>query len=103
MSGHGDDGRPASSSVHRHVAVVPDLPRRRLLFVAASLLQRSGLEWREIAGDHARLEHALEGMRVLRAGRASRLALAPAALETDSDPLFAPSLISVCPPTTRRS
>ncbi len=93
VSGYEDDGRPARSSVHRHVAVVPDLPRRRLLFVAPNLLQRSGLEWREIAGDHARLEHALEGMNVLRAGRAGRLALAPAALEADSDPLFAPSRI----------
>lgn len=93
VSGHEDDGRPARSSVHRHVAVVPDLPRRRLLFVAPNLLQRSGLEWREIAGDHARLEHALEGMNVLRAGRAGRLALAPAALEADNDPLFAPSQI----------
>jgi len=93
VSGHEDDGRPARSSVHRHVAVVPDLPRRRLLFVAPSLLQRSGLEWQEIAGDHARLEHALEDMNVLRASRAGRLALAPAALEADSDPLFAPSRI----------
>ena len=93
VSGHEDDGRPARSSVHRHVAVVPDLPRRRLLFVSPHLLQRSGLEWREIVGDHARLEHALEGMNVLRAGRAGCLALAPAALEADSDPLFAPSRV----------
>ncbi len=93
VSGHEDDGRPARSSVHHHVAVVPDLSRRRLLFVAPSLLQRSGLEWREIAGDHARLERALEGMNVLRAGRAGCLTLAPAALEADGDPLFAPSRI----------
>ena len=93
VSGHEDNGGPARGGAHRHVAVVPDLPHRRLLFVAPSLLQRSGLEWREIAGDHARLEHALEGMDVLRAGPAGRLALMPAALEAESDPLFAPSRI----------
>lgn len=91
VSGREDDGRPARDGAHRHVAVVPDLPHRRLLFVAPNLLQRSGLEWREIAGDHARLEQALEGMNVLRAGLAGRLALAPAALEADNDPLFGPS------------
>ena len=93
VSGHEDNGDPARGGAHRHVAVVPDLPRQRLLFVAPNLLQRSGLEWREIAGDHARLEHALEGMNVLRAGPAGRLALAPAALEAEGDPLFAPSQV----------
>ena len=93
VSGHEDDGRPARGGSHRHVAVVPDLRHRRLLFVAPNLLQRSGLEWREIAGDHGRLEHALEGMNVLRAGPAGRLALAPTALEAESDPLFAPSRV----------
>ncbi|MXW93539.1 MAG: type I-U CRISPR-associated protein Cas5/Cas6 [Rhodospirillaceae bacterium] len=93
VSGHEDDGRPARDGSHRHVAVVPDLPHGRLLFVAPNLLQRSGLKWREIAGDHARLEHALEGMNVLRAGFAGRLVLAPAVLDPDSDPLFAPSRV----------
>ena len=36
-------------------------------------------------------ERALEGMTVLRAGRAGRLVLAPSALDAESDPLFAPS------------
>ncbi len=93
VSGHEDNGDPARGGAHRHVAVVPDLPRRRLLFVAPNLLQRGALGWREIAGDHVRLEHALEGMNVLRAGPAGRLTLAPAALEADSDPLFAPSRV----------
>ena len=73
--------------------MVPDLPRRRLLFIAASLLQRGGVEWPEIAADHALLERALEGMNVLRAGRAGRLTLAPAVLEVERDPLFAPSVV----------
>ena len=42
-------------------------------------------------GDHAWVESALEGMAVLRAGRAGRLSLALAAVEAESDPLFAPS------------
>ncbi len=91
VSGHEDNGDPARGGTHRHVAVVPDLPRRRLLFVAPNLLQRGGLGWREIAGDHVRLEHALEGMNLLRAGPAGCLTLAPAALEAEGDPLFATS------------
>ena len=93
VSGHEDDGRPAHGGGHRHVAVVPDLPRRRLLFIAPSLLQRSGVAWQEIARDHDRLELALEGMNVLRAGRAGRLNLAPDVLETECDPLFMTSRV----------
>ena len=93
VSGHETNGAPARGGVHRHVAVVPDLPRRRLLFIAPSLLQRNGLEWREIARDHAQLEHSLEGMNVIRAGPAGRLTLVPATLIVESDPLFAPSRI----------
>ena len=93
VSGHEEDGSPARGGGHRHVAIVPDLPRRRLLIVAPSLLQRSGVTWQEIRGDHVRLEQALEGMNVLRAGRAGRLILAPAALETECDPLFATSRV----------
>ena len=91
VSGHEDDGSPARSGTHRHIAVVPDLPRRRLLFVAPSKLQRGGVSWREVRNDHAGVERALEGMTVLRAGRAGRLVLASSALDAESDPLFAPS------------
>ncbi len=91
VSGHEDDGRPVRRGAHRHIAVVSDLPRRRLLFVAPSLLQRGHVQWGEIAGDHARFERALEGMRTLRAGRAGRLTLSPSVPDTNSDPLFAPS------------
>ena len=92
-SGHEDDGNPARSGTHRHIAVVPDLPRRRLLFVAPSNLQRSGVNWRDVRADHAGVERAIEGMTVLRAGRAGRLVLAPLALDTESDPLFAPARV----------
>ncbi len=93
VTGHENNGAPARGGVHSHIAVVPDLPRRRLLFVAPSLLQRNGVEWREITGDHVRLERALQGMNVLRAGAVGLLALAPAELDAESDPLFAPSRI----------
>ena len=53
VSGHDDDGSPARNGTHRHIAVVADLPRRRLLFVAPSELQRGGVSWREVRNDHA--------------------------------------------------
>ena len=88
---HEDDGSPARSGTHRHIAVVPDLPRHRLLFVAPSKLQRGGVNWREVRDDHVGVERALEGMTVLRAGRAGRPVLAPSVLDEESDPLFAAS------------
>ena len=91
VSGHEDDGSPARDGTHRHIAVVPDLPRRRILYMAPTLLQREGVGTREIAGVHRLVERALEGMKVLRAGRAGKLVLAPAPLDAGSDPLFAPS------------
>lgn len=92
-SGHEDDGSPARYGSHRHIAVVPDLPRRRILFFAPNLLQRGGVDWREIAGDHAQLERALEGMSVLRAGQAGRLYLSLSVLDAGNDPLFSPSRV----------
>ena len=91
VTGHEDDGSPARSGIHRHISVVPDLSRRRLLYIAPSWLQRTGVNWREVSRDHAGVEGALEGMAVLRAGRAGRLTLAPSTVETERDPLFAPS------------
>jgi len=91
VTGHEEDGSPARSGVHRHLAVVPDLPRRRLLYIAPSWLQRAGVDRREVCRGHARVEDALEGMAVLRAGRAGRLALALSTVAAESDPLFAPS------------
>ncbi len=93
VSGHEDDGEPAGGGDHRHIAVVPDLLRRRLLFIAPSYLQRGGVSWPEVRSSHARLERALEGMSLLRAGRAGSLRLAPAALDAESDMLFMPSRV----------
>ena len=93
VSGHEDDGSPARDGTHRHIAVVTDLPRRRILYIAPTLLHRDGVRMKEIAADHRLTERALEGMEVLRAGKAGRLVLAPAVLDAESDPLFMPSLV----------
>ena len=93
ISGHDEDGNPDGGGAHRHIAVVADLPRRRILFVPPGLLRRGGPPWRETADDRRVrrvLANALKGMDVLRAGAAGKLALAPTTLDTESDPLFAP-------------
>lgn len=89
VSGHEMDGSPAGDGTHRHIAVAADLLRRHVLYFAPSLLQRQGLRWREIEREHYRVERALEGMDVLRAGPAGRLVLVPAVIDQECDPLFA--------------
>ena len=93
VSGHDEDGSPAGGGAHRHIAVVADPPRGRLLYIAPNRLQRRGIRWREIEKDHRRTAQALEGMDTLRAGAAGRLTLAPTVLDPESDPLFAPARI----------
>lgn len=93
VSGHAENGGPAGGGVHRHVAVIADLSRRRILYIAPNRLQRRGVSWRDIRADHRRMVRALEGMDVLRAGKAGRLALAPLLIDTENDPLFAPSRV----------
>ena len=93
VSGHAEDGGPAGGSVHRHVAVIADLLRRRILYIAPNRLQRRGVSWRDIRADHRRMACALEGMDILRAGKAGRLALAPLPIDMENDPLFAPSRV----------
>ena len=94
VSGHDPDGSPVGDGgAHRHVAVAVDLPRGRILYVAPTRLQRSGVRWPEIAANHGRTERALEGMDELRAGVTGRLTLAPAVVDVERDPLFAPARI----------
>ena len=87
-SGHEQDGTPVRDGLHRHIAVVADLPRRRILYIAPTRIQRHGLAWKTIAADHRRTIRSLEGMDILRAGAAGRLALAPVVLDEEKDPLF---------------
>ena len=93
VSGHNEDGSPAGGGIHRHIAIVADLPRRRILYLAPNRLQRHGVKWPEIKQDHNRMAGALEGMDTLRAGRAGLLRLAPAQIDEDDDPLFASSRV----------
>lgn len=94
VSGHDPDGSPVGDGgAHRHVAVVADLPRGRILYLAPTRLQRGGVRWSEIDANHRQAERALEGMDDLRAGAAGRLTLAPAVVDVERDPLFAPARI----------
>ena len=91
VSGHGRDGHPSRGGQHRHIAVVADLPRRRLLYVAPNRLQRNGVTWRDIAANHLQVVRALQDMKFLYAGKAGRLLLELAVPDPDTDPLFAPA------------
>lgn len=94
VSGHEVEGTPSrKGDAHRHVAVVADLPRRRILYLASTHLHRTGISWREIETDHKKMAGALEGMAVLRAGTAGCLSLGPTIIDLDNDPLFAPARI----------
>ena len=93
VTGHLKDGSPISDGGHRHLAVVVDLPRRRLLFVAPNHLDRGGLQWHTIARDHRLVARSLQGMDVLRAGKAGRLDLVSAGVDQDEDMLFAPARV----------
>lgn len=93
VSGHGEDGAPLRGGTHRHIAVAVDLPRRRLLYIAPSRLQRRSVRWSEVRGDHGLVERALEGMDILLAGKAGRLVVGPSAVDAESDPLFAPARV----------
>ena len=89
VTGHKEGGGPADDGNHRHVAVVADLPRRRIFYIAPTRLQRGDIRWGDIAINHRLMANALEGLSVLRAGAAGRLELAPITLNPASDPLFA--------------
>ena len=94
VSGHEVEGTPSrEGDVHRHIAVVADFPRQRILYLAPTRLHRTGIGWREISNEHKRVARALEDMDVLRAGTAGCLSLAPTTIDLDNDPLFAPARI----------
>ena len=93
VSGHQPDGSPAGDGTHRHIAVVADLSRGRLLFIPPTRLERRGVRWREIEASHRLTADALKGMDILRAGPAGRLTLVPAVVDLDRDALFTPARV----------
>ena len=94
VSGHEIEGAPArTGGVHRHLSVIVDLPRRRVLYLAPNRLHRTGVSWEEISYEHERVGRALESISTLRAGTAGRLSLAPLTIYEETDPLFAPARI----------
>lgn len=92
FTGHGEDGAPARSGRHRHLAFVFDAGRRRLLIVAPHVLERRP-PTRHEQKRLSLLSEAISGLRDLRAGAAGRLRLSPAWLDQETDPLFAPSKV----------
>ena len=65
-------GARRGSPPHRRSS--PTCSAGGLLYVAPSCLHRREPDWREFSADHAFVENALAGMRVLRTGKAGSLA-----------------------------
>lgn len=90
FTGHEADGSTARRGGHAHLAFVPDLARWRLLVIAPHMIEHREPSKYE-CGHLGTLARALAGLNELRAGRAGKLRLEPAEINTDADPLFAAS------------
>lgn len=89
FTGHAPEGAPLRDGDHRHLAFSADPERRRLLVIPPHLMERCRPD-REEGRQLRRLERALAGLSLLRAGRIGTFRLHPVAIE-DDDPLFAPA------------
>lgn len=87
FTGHQPDGAPLRNGQHQHLAVVADLPQKRLLLVAPHLLEGRDAT-REERKHLALLDKAMGEMANLRAGRNGNLNLSHCPIEPDNDPLF---------------
>ncbi len=92
-TGHENAGAPARDGTHRHIAVIVDPQRRRILFVSPTPIWDGAGERRSLRADHRLVALALAGMTRLRAGPAGWLALAPTPVDAARDPLFAPARV----------
>ena len=89
ISGHLDDGSPSKDEAHQHIAIVADLPRKRILIIAPHLLRRGNLVWGEgIKQEQSRLFTAIRHMDLLYAGKSGRLQLSLEEVDFDADPVF---------------
>lgn len=91
FSGHDDDGGPARSGAHEHLACVYDGKRRRLLIIAPHVIERRAPSRDEATKRLPLLEKAMTGFCELLAGALGKLRLARIAFEPAADPLFAPA------------
>jgi CRISPR-associated protein Csb2 len=89
FTGHERDGSPAGTE-HPHLTFMFDPGATRLLVVAPHVVDRRATT-REERDDLASLDAALTDFRELRAGSSGRLTLRARSVDTDTDPLFAPS------------
>ncbi|NKC15942.1 MAG: type I-U CRISPR-associated protein Cas5/Cas6 [Gammaproteobacteria bacterium] len=87
FTGHEQEGSPMRSGEHRHLSFVADLPCSRLLVVAPHILERRRAFNSERV--HLKLlDDVLLDLTELRAGQDGRLALAPQAVDAESDGLL---------------
>jgi CRISPR-associated protein Csb2 len=90
FSGHADDGAPARSGTHEHLAFGFDAPNKRLLIIAPHVLERRESSKNE--REHLRtLEEALANLYELRAGPSGKLSLLCCQVDMRDDCLFARS------------
>lgn len=90
FSGHEDNGSPARTEKHPHLAFAFDAERQRLIIIAPSMFQNEPIRSAQ-THDLLTLETALAGFRELRAGLAGCLTLRQISIDLDWDPLFKPS------------
>lgn len=90
FTGHAESGEPLRSGEHRHLVVLADLPRHRVIAIAPHVLLRRAPLPDEIR--HLQiLRRAMKDLAELRAGASGRLQLRAASVHLHTDPLFAPS------------
>ncbi|WP_203167837.1 type I-G CRISPR-associated protein Csb2 [Steroidobacter gossypii] len=91
FTGHEEDGSPARSGNHAHLAFVADIGRGRLWIVTPHALEQRD----PLLGERANLkilDRAVQDLQDLRAGSAGRLRLVPCGLDLSEHPVFARSL-----------
>ena len=92
FSGHEPNGAPSRHETHSHLAYAADLSRNRLLVIAPHVLERRFPTAHERT-QLAVLDAALREFSDLRAGTSGRLRLEAATIDSETDPLLAPSLL----------
>ncbi len=91
FTGHEEDGSVARHGQRSHLAYVFDNVNERLLVLAPHFMEKRNPSKAE--RENLRLlEKAIEGMSILRAGEAGVLSLERTWIDTESDPLFSPSV-----------